>query len=210
MPRTRRRLCCHWLLGSWPTNMGDAQVFQRLLTVALILVAGAVAAPVTAQEAGYTVKPGDTLMVAVWKEPELQGDVLVTPDGAFTFPLVGTVDARGKTVTQLQQLVTERLQKYISEPVVTVSVKDIKGNKVYVIGQVNRPGEFIVNPRVDVMQALSMAGGTTPFASLGNIIVIRRSAGEQQALRFDYTDVVKGRNLQQNIDLVAGDVLVVP
>jgi polysaccharide export outer membrane protein len=163
-----------------------------------------------AQEASYTVKPGDTLKISVWKEPDLQGPVLVTPDGAFAFPLVGQVDARGKTVSELQKVVTDRLRQYISDPVVTVSVQDIKGNKVYVIGQVNRPGEFIVNPRVDVMQALSMAGGTTPFASLGSIIILRRSGAQQEAIKFDYTDVVKGRNLQQNVELRAGDIVVVP
>ena len=162
------------------------------------------------QEVGYTVKPGDTLAISVWKEPDLQGDVLVTPDGAFAFPLVGQVDARGKTVTDLQKTLSEGLQKYISEPVVTVSVRDIKGNKVYVIGQVNKPGEFIVNPRVDVMQALSMAGGTTPFASLGNIIILRRGGGKQEAMRFDFTSVAKGRDLEQNIELRSGDVVVVP
>ena len=83
-------------------------------------------------------------------------------------------------------------------------------NKVYIIGQVNGPGAFVVNPRVDVMQALSMAGGTTPFASLSNIIILRRTGSEQVSLRFDYTDVVKGRNLQQNIELQAGDIVVVP
>ena len=163
-----------------------------------------------AQEVGYTVKPGDTLTISVWKEPELQGPVLVTPDGAFSFPLVGQVDARGKTVTDLQKIVAERLVKFISDPVVTVSVQDVKGNKIYVIGQVNKPGEFIVNPRVDVMQALSMAAGTTPFAALGNIIILRRTGGQQEALRFDYSDLVKGRNLQQNIELRAGDIVVVP
>jgi polysaccharide export outer membrane protein len=162
------------------------------------------------QEVGYTVKPGDGLEISVWKEPDLQGPVLVTPDGAFSFPLVGQVDARGKTVTELQKTITERLAKYISDPVVTVSVTEIKGNKVFVIGQVNKPGEFIVNPRVDVMQALSMAGGTTAFASLGNIIILRRSGAAQEALKFDYTSVAKGRDLEQNIDLRAGDVVVVP
>lgn len=163
-----------------------------------------------AQEAAYTVKPGDTLAIAVWKEPDLQGPVLVRPDGGFSFPLVGEVDAKGKTVANLQTIVTERLRKYISDPVVTVSIQEIKGNKVYVIGQVNKPGEFIVNPRVDVMQALSMAGGTTPFAGLANIIVLRRTAGTQQALRFDYTSVARGRNLEQNIELQSGDIVVVP
>ncbi len=158
----------------------------------------------------YTVKPGDVLSVAVWKEPDLQGPVLVRPDGSFSIPLAGQIDARGKTVGELQQTVTERLKKFISDPVVTVSIAEVKGNKVYVLGQVNRPGEFVVNPRVDVMQALSMAGGTTAFAALGEIVILRRSESGQQALPFRYADVARGRNLQQNIMLQAGDVVVVP
>jgi polysaccharide export outer membrane protein len=158
----------------------------------------------------YTVKPGDVLAIAVWKEPDLQGPVLVRPDGSFSFPLAGQVDARGKTVAELQQTVTERLKKFISDPVVTVSISEVKGNKVYVLGQVNKPGEFIVNPRVDVMQALSMAGGTTAFAALGDIVILRRTEAGQQSLPFHYADVARGRNLQQNIMLQAGDVVVVP
>ena len=102
-----------------------------------------------AQDARYTIKPGDVLSISVWKEPELRGPVLVRPDGGFSFPLVGEVDARGKTSAELQQVVLERLKKYISDPVVTVSVQEVKGNKVFVIGQVNKPGEFVVNPSVD-------------------------------------------------------------
>ena len=156
------------------------------------------------------VKPGDGLEISVWKEPDLQGPVLVTPDGSFSFPLVGQVDARGKTVSELQQVITERLAKFISEPVVTVSVREIRGNKVYVIGQVNRPGEFIVNPRVDVMQALSMAGGTTAFASLDDIRILRRDGAKQESLEFDYNAVARGKDLTQNIELRAGDIVVVP
>jgi len=179
-----------------------------LIVGSLLLVGHHVAA--TAQEAAYTVKPGDTLRVSVWKEPDLTGPVLVTPDGAFAFPLVGQIDARGKSVTELQQMVSERLKKYIADPVVTIAVQEIKGNKVYVIGQVAHPGEFIVNPRVDVMQALSMAGGTTPFASLGNITIIRRTGSVQKTYAFDYSTAVKGKNLEQNIELQSGDVVVVP
>jgi polysaccharide biosynthesis/export protein len=159
----------------------------------------------------YQVQPGDVLSIAVWKEPDLQGPaVLVRPDGSISFPLVGQLDARGKSVNDLQQAITERLRKFISDPVVTVSITDIKGNKVYVLGQVTKPGEFIVNPRVDVMQALSMAGGTTPFASLNNIIILRRAGGNQTALPFHYSDVAKGKDLQQNIELQSGDIVVVP
>src|ERR1019366_2264340 len=102
--------------------------------------------PAFSAEERYTVQSGDLLSISVWKEPDLQGPaVLVPSDGTFSFPLVGQVDARGKNVTELQQIVTQRLSKYISDPVVTVTVQEIKGNKVYVIGQVTKPGEFIVN-----------------------------------------------------------------
>jgi polysaccharide biosynthesis/export protein len=167
--------------------------------------AGAQQAPAT-----YAVKPGDLLIVNVWKEPDLQGPVLVRPDGKFTIPLVGEVDANGRSVSDLQKTVTERLTKYIADPVVTVSVQEVRGNKVYVIGQVTKPGEFVVNPQVDVMQALSMAGGGTPFAQLNDVKILRRTGAVQQALRFDYTEVLKGRRLEQNIILQAGDVVVVP
>jgi polysaccharide biosynthesis/export protein len=164
-----------------------------------------------AQAQEYKVKPGDVLGIAVWKEPDLTSDsVLVRPDGGFSFPLVGEVDARGKGTLELQNLIAARLRKYISDPVVTVSVQQINGNKVYVIGQVTRPGEFIVNPDVNVMQALSMAGGMTTFASPNNIIILRNSGAGQIALPFHYNDVAHGKDLQQNVQLQSGDVVVVP
>jgi len=163
-----------------------------------------------AQDASYTVKPGDMLSISVWKEPDLQRPALVRPDGSFSFPLVGEVDARGKTVADLNKTMGQRLAKFISDPVVTVSIQEIKGNKVYVIGQVNKPGEFIMNPSVDVMQALSMAGGTTPFAALGDIVILRRTPTGKQALPFRYNDIIRGKRLDQNIDLQSGDVVVVP
>lgn len=193
-----RRTRAGWVTFAW-------------LPLAALFALTAFADTATAQDpAGYTVKAGDMLSVSVWKEPDLQREALVRPDGSFSFPLVGEVDARGKTVADLTKIVSQRLGKYISDPVVTVSVQEIKGNKIYVIGQVNRPGEFVVNPSVDVMQALSMAGGTTPFAALGDIVILRRTASGKQALPFKYNDVARGRNLQQNIDLQSGDVVVVP
>jgi polysaccharide biosynthesis/export protein len=176
-----------------------------------LLAAIAGAALASTPDQPYTVKPGDTLLVSVWKEPELQHPVLVEPDGTFDFPLCGQIDAHDKTVAQLQQEIAQHLAHYITDPVVTVSLQKIAGNRVYVIGQVQKPGAFVVNPRVDVMQAISMAGGTTPFASLGNIKIIRRLAnGEQEALPFNYNDVIHGNDLEQNITLEAGDVVVVP
>jgi polysaccharide biosynthesis/export protein len=183
---------------------------KKFLLACCVIVALAWATGAMAQDANYTVKPGDLLSISVWKEPDLQKETLVRPDGSFSFPLVGEVDAKNKTVADLNKTMSQRLAKYISDPVVTVAIQEIKGNKIYVIGQVNKPGEFIMNPSVDVMQALSMAGGMTPFAQVGDIVVLRRTPTGKQSLPFRYNDVVKGRRMDQNIDLQAGDVVVVP
>ena len=191
-------------------------LLRRFFLTARLLLLGSAAyfiaiAPLHAQAtAGYTVKPGDMLEISVWKEPDLQRNVLVRPDGQFSFPLVGEVDARGKTVSELNKLVSDRLTKYISDAVVTISVQEIKGNKIYVLGQVNKPGEFIVNPSVNIMQALSMAGGMTPFAATNDIIVLRGQGKQQNAMAFRYNDVVRGRSLDTNIELLSGDIVVVP
>lgn len=158
----------------------------------------------------YTVLPGDRLQVSVWKEPDLQLEVLVRPDSAFSFPLAGDISTKGRSVVELQTELTQRLGRYISSPVVTVSVIEVLGNKIYVIGQVNRPGDFVVNPRVDVMQALSMAGGLTAFANTNDIKILRRTGSRQSAISFKYNDVLKGRDLEQNILLQSGDIVVVP
>jgi polysaccharide biosynthesis/export protein len=181
-----------------------------LLTTIAVAAVQPVHAQQAAQQAGYTVKPGDVLEISVWKEPDLQRQVLVRPDGMFSFPLVGEVDARSKTVSDLNKTVSERLARYIADAVVTISVQEIKGNKIYVLGQVNRPGEFIVNPSVNIMQALSMAGGTTPFAATNDIIVLRGQGKQQNAMAFRYNEVVRGRNLDTNIELISGDIVVVP
>ncbi len=164
----------------------------------------------TIPAAGYQVQPGDLLQVSVWKEQDLNQQVLVRPDGGFSFPLAGDVNAVGKTVEQLRTELTNRLKMYIPDLFVTVSVLEVRGNKVYVIGQVNKPGEFVVNPRVDVMQALSLAGGTTAFASPHDIFVLRRDNDTQRRLPFNFDDVLRGRSLDQNIVLRSGDVVVVP
>lgn len=158
----------------------------------------------------YEVQPGDLLSISVWKEPELQQEVLVRPDGGISFPLAGDIRAAQRSVEALRLELTERLSRYIPDLVVTVSVQAVQGNKIYVIGQVNRQGEFVMNPQVDVIQALSMAGGTTPFASVGGIRILRRIGGKQQVFQFDFNRVAEGRNLEQNIVLQSGDVVIVP
>jgi polysaccharide export outer membrane protein len=163
-----------------------------------------------AVENAYEFQPGDILAISVWKEPTLQGDYLIRPDGNVSFPLIGEISTSHRTVAELQKTIVDKLKGFISDPVVAVSVREIRGNKIYVIGQVVHGGEFVVNLRVNIVQALSMAGGLTPFASLDNISVLRRTADGQQALPFHFSEVVHGRNLAQNIDLQPGDVVVVP
>ena len=159
----------------------------------------------------YQVQPGDILEVNVWKEEGLLQDVLVRPDGGMSFPLVGDIQVKGLSLEQIQKTITEHLSKFISDPVVTVSAKQLLGNKIYVIGKVNQPGEFVVNSYVDVMQALSMAKGMTPFAAVNDIVILRRdNEGKQRAIEFRYGDVEDGEELDQNIILQGSDVVVVP
>jgi polysaccharide export outer membrane protein len=158
----------------------------------------------------YQLQPGDIIDVSVWKESDLQKEVLIRPDGGFTFPLAGEVDARGKSVENVRSILAERLQKYVPTPVVTVAVKSIGGNRVYVLGKVNHAGDFPLSNSLDVMQAISLAGGTTPYAAVNDIVILRRQNGRQQAFNFHYSDVARGRNLSQNIQLESGDTVVVP
>lgn len=161
-------------------------------------------------EEQYLVKPGDTLQISVWKDEGLQQSVLIRPDGGFSFPLAGDLKAAGRSVQEIQQEVSQNLTRYIPNPVVTVTVTAIDGNRIYVLGQVQNPGVFVMNPRVDVMQALSMAGGTTPFAELNDIKILRRTGANQTVLPFRFNDVANGRRLSQNVLLRSGDVVVVP
>lgn len=191
-------------------KIGQSLILSALAGMAMIIANTAVAQQAVPPDESYKVLPGDVLQVSVWGEEDLQDEVLVRPDGAISFPLCGDISARNRSVMELQEEIKKRLTRYISDPVVTVSVAQVLGNRVYVIGQVTKPGVFVVNPQVDVLQALSMAGGGTPFAKLGDIKVMRRTGDVQQALKFNYDEVTKGKNLAQNVVLQSGDVVVVP
>jgi len=180
------------------------------MVVGILSIGSAVAQDSNGPRAPYTINPGDLLEISVWKELDLQREVLVRPDGAFSFPLSGDIVAEGRTVEDIRQELTARLETYIPDLVVTVTVAEINGNKIFVIGQVKTPGVFVVNPRVDVIQALSIAGGMTPFAQVNNIVIIRRRNGQQTILDFRYSDIIKGQNLEQNVLLEVGDVVLVP
>lgn len=186
---------------------------RSIFITGLVVMAGIAAAFGTAARAagdGYALNPGDLLFVSVWKEEGMQHEILVLPDGTISFPLAGHIKAAGTTAAEVEKALTERIKRYIPEPVVTVAVSKIGGYKIYVIGQVNRPGEFLISRDIDVMQALTLAGGLTPFGDEDDIKVLRRQGEKLNAIDFNYSDIERGKNLDQNIILQAGDIVVVP
>jgi len=159
----------------------------------------------------YHLNPGDKLEITVWEEEKLKHEVVVLPDGTISFPLVGHVAAAGKTTEELAKSLRERLTKFIPDSEINVSLIAAEGNVIYVTGQVTKPGKFIMKGPTDVMQALSMAEGLTPFAKKNSIIVLRREAdGHPRSFPFEYGDVEDGENIESNILLQSGDTVVVP
>lgn len=165
----------------------------------------------TAQSDDYALQPGDLLSVTVYEEAELSRDVLVRPDGGISFPLIGDLAVAGLSPDDVRAELETQLAEFIPGASVTVAVMQINGNQVFVVGKVNRPGAFPIYRPLDVMQALALAGGTAQFAELDDIRILRRDAnGSQRVLEFKYSDVIRGRNLDQNLLLVSGDTIVVP
>ena len=158
----------------------------------------------------YVIGPEDALDIAVWKDETLKGTVLVRPDGGISFPLAGDFVVAGMTAVQARDELVKRLEKFIPEPVVTVAVVKVSSYHIYVLGRVNKPGELLVGRNIDVLQALTLAGGLTPFASEDGIRVIRKVDNLTISIPFQYSKVRKGVDLTQNITLKSGDVLLVP
>jgi len=158
----------------------------------------------------YKIGPEDVLQISVWKEPELEREVLVRPDGGITFPLAGDIMAAGRTPSELQAEIKSRIKKYIPDAVVTVSVTKLTGLRIYVIGKVKKPGQFTIGRYVDVLQALTLAGGLDPYASQKEIKVLRKENGKEVVFPFNYKAVKNGEDLDQNISLQNDDVVVVP
>ena len=158
----------------------------------------------------YLLQPGDILQVSVWREQELQSEVIIRPDGSLSFPLSGDVLAAGRGVDEVRGDLETRLRKFVPEAVVTVAIKALAGNRVFIVGKVLKAGDFVMGRPIDVMQAIALAGGATPFADLGGIRILRRTAGKLISIPFSYGDVESGRKLEQNILLQGGDTVVVP
>jgi polysaccharide export outer membrane protein len=158
----------------------------------------------------YIIGPGDVLDISVWKDEALTKMVMVLPDGKISFPLIGQVKAGGRTVAQLRTVLEKKLKRFVPDLTLSLLVSQVNSMMVYVIGRANNPGRFALNTKLNVLQVLSAAGGLNPFAKRGKIKIFREERNGTQIYPFDYDDVIKGENLQQNIQLKRGDVIVVP
>jgi polysaccharide export outer membrane protein len=200
--------------------MGSGKPLWALLAIILWLAPAcapqispaveAQAAAAQVVEDNYQLGPEDEIEISVWKEPELTKKIAVRPDGKLSYPLIGEIQASGKTVKQLREEISKRLEKFVTDAQVTVILLKAQYYKIYVMGKVNKPGAFLVGQPSNVMQALAMAGGLTPFASPSKIVILRRQGDKDQTFPFDYKAVSRGGSLEQNRTLLPGDVVVVP
>ena len=180
---------------------------QKIITMFFLFAFSIVASA----EKAYTLNPGDVLEISVWNEEALQQQVMVLPDGTISFPLVGILNVASKTPAQVRDHIKEKLSRVIPDPEINVAVISVGGNNIFIIGKVNQPGQVPLFRPTDVMQALSQAGGMTPYAKSDEIRILRRDKrGRLKVINFDYDLITKGKALETNILLKSGDTIVVP
>lgn len=176
----------------------------------VLLLFGPNTAPASQETNVYRLRPGDTVLVSVWREENLQRELRVLPDGSISFPLAGRVELVGLSTQEAEQRIAERLKAFISEPEVTVVVTAAEGHRIYVIGKVANPGPIVLTGPTTALQALSLVGGVDRFADRNAIKVLRNANGKSEILPVRYNDLVEGRNLETNVELMSGDTLLVP
>ncbi len=197
-----------------PSNLPDLRFPKKShLFIPLFFLCFLISLPVpglTEEGVGYHIGSGDVLEISVWKEESLSREVIVPPDLTIAFPLIGEIEVKAMTVSDLRREVTRRLNDFIPDATVTVMLRQINSLRAYVIGKVNKPGQFPIDLDTTIMQLLAMAGGLNPFAATGKIYILRHQEGKLTKIPFDYREVEKGKNLAQNIKLRRGDVIIVP
>ncbi len=167
-------------------------------------------APAGADDPTYKIGAQDVLRIDVWREDQLTRTVPVRPDGKITLPLLNDVQAVGLSPMELAGVIREELKKFVTNPQVTVSVAEINSKRIYVNGEVNKSGAYQLLPHMTVLQALSGSGGFTAFARIKRIYILRSVDSKSVKIPFDYKAAISGKNLEQNIELQPGDVVVVP
>ena len=164
-------------------------------------------------KSSYKIGVGDVLEIITWKEPDFsREEILVRSDGMITFPLVNDIDAAGRTTMDLKKNIEDRLKDYISNPIVTVTVRTptVTLKKFYILGEVVNTGEYDLTKELTVLQAFALAGGFTEWASKKEIIVLRNTNGKEKTIRVNYKNIAKGKDLSQNIKINANDTIIVP
>jgi len=185
-------------------------IMAMLLCLAYPQASAADEQPVAQAGSDYLIGPGDILMISNWKDESLTQEVVVLPDGTISFPLIGVIRAEDRTLVELKAEIEKRIKKYVPDPVLWVSVRAMNSTNIYVLGRVNNPGRFLMNSKVNVLQGIAVAGGLTPFANNNDIRILRTEQGITRIIGFRYDDVIKGKNLEGNITLKRGDVIIVP
>lgn len=170
---------------------------------------GAVAPAGATVPPGYVIGADDVLSIAFWRDKELSADVVVRPDGKISLPLLNDVHAVGYTPEQLSAVLKQAATKFIADPDATVIVKEIRSRKVFVLGEVGKPGAVALNVEMNVLQLIASVGGLLEYADKENILIVRNEGGSERRFRFNYDDVIKGKNVKQNILLQPGDTVVV-
>ena len=161
--------------------------------------------------AAYVIGPDDVLSIVFWRDKDMSADVVVRPDGRISLPLVNDIQAGGLTPSQLREAVNAEARRFVEDPNVTVVVKQINSRKLFITGQVEKPGPYAMSGPTTVLQLISMAGGLREFAEGKRILIMRTDkTGKQTGRGFNYREVVEGKNLAQNIELQPGDTVVVP
>lgn len=191
---------------------------KSLLRVSLLLGIVLLCSPFSAADTDptspasrhYTIGAGDLILISVWKDEALTRQVVVLPDGKISFPLVGEIQAAGRTIEQLRNELESKLERFAPGVTLSVIIQQVNSQVVYVIGRVTTPGRFLLTGEINVLQALAMAGGLNPFAKKGEIKIFRQEDGSTKIFSFNYDAVSTGSDLKQNITLQRGDVIVVP
>jgi polysaccharide export outer membrane protein len=196
----------------------------RSETILILLVASALFCPMwqaiaatddteeekTSVEDEYIIGPTDVLEIHVWREPDLSRTIPVRPDGKITLPLLNDVQASGLTPLELKAGIEKRLAEFVESPTVSVAVLEIHSKNIFVLGQVESPGQYPLQQDLTVLQALSLAGGLAEWADKGDVVILRKENGKQSRIKFDYKNVSKGKHLEKNIVLQPGDTIIVP
>lgn len=159
---------------------------------------------------GYVIGADDLLSIVFWKDKDMSAEARVRPDGRIALPLINEVQAAGLTPEELQKKITEESRKYMEDASITIVVREINSRRVFITGEVSKPGPYALTSPITVMQLIAVAGGLRDYADSKNITIMRSEGGKQLSLKFNYKEVASGKNLNQNIELRPGDTVVVP